>query len=671
MASLIKIRRTTTANLPSPTEQGELVYVYDTTNSDSANGGAGKRLYIGDPTSNTNSPIAIGGQYFTDLIDHAPGTLTAGSGVIVDSNSKIDIFNVDNLTLDGNTISSTDTNGNITLDPDGTGYVQITGTNGLVLPVGTDAEQGPNVQGAIRYNTTSSSFEGYDGAAWGSLGGVIDIDQDTYITAEASADEDILRFYNAGVEGLNLQATSLNVASTVTTTNINATTASSDTTTGALVVDGGVGIAGNLNVAGLINAASATFTSINGTPIGDTTPSTGAFTQLTVDNIGIDGNTITSGDANGNIVLDPDGTGTVDVSGARITQVGDPTQATDAVNKQYVDAVAEGLHVHEQVHAIITTDLATITGDTVTYDNGTDGIGATLTLSTALDFAGGDLDGDTDVAVGDRIIVAGESTAAHNGIYVLTSTTVLTRSDDFDTPTEMGGGDFVFVTHGSTYSDTGWVLSEPVGTVGTDDVVWVQFSGAGAYTAGAGLSQTGTTFDVEVAASGGIEIVNDALQLKAGVAGAGLTYTSGVLDVVGTTDRITIAADSIDIASTYVGQTSITTLGTIGTGTWQGSVIQDAYIADNLTISGGTIDNTPIGGTTASTGAFTTLTASGEVDFTDTTDATSLTTGAMVLSGGAAINKALYIGTNIVGAVDVSSNPTSNLTNFIVDGGSY
>ena len=815
MASLIKIKRTTTANLPSPAEQGELVYVYDTTNADSGNGGAGKRLYIGDPNSSTNSPIAIGGQYFTDLIDHAPGTLTSGSALIVDDNSKIDIFNVDNLTLDGNTISSTNTNGNITLDPDGTGYVQITGTNGLVLPVGTTAEQGPSVQGAIRYNTTSASFEGYSGTDWGSLGGVIDIDQDTYITAEETADEDILRFYNAGAESLNIQGTSINVASTVTTTNINATTTSTSTTTGALVVDGGVGIAGALYVGGLINADSATFSSINNTPIGDTTPSTGAFTTLSssgeatlasaivsdltatrvtfagasgaltdsadltfsgstltatnlsvgtqatlasaavsdltatrvtfagtsgelsdsadltfsgstltatnlsvgtqatlasaaisdltsgrivlagtsgelgdstnltfdgtvlttteaqVDNINIDQNTISSTDTDGDIVLDPNGTGAVDVSGARITSVGDPTQATDAVNKQYVDAVAEGLHVHEQVHAIITTPLATITGDTVTYDNGTDGVGATLTLGTAIDIAGGDLDGDTDITVGERLIVAGESNAAHNGIYVLTSTTVLTRSEDFDTPTEMGGGDFVFVTHGTTYADTGWVLSEPVGTVGTDNVVWVQFSGAGAYTAGAGISQDGTTFNVEVAASGGIEIVNDALQLKAGVAGAGLTYTNGVVDIVGTADRITVNTNDIDIASTYAGQTSITTLGTIGTGTWQGSVIANAYIAEDLTIAGGSINNTPIGATTANTGAFTTLTASGEVDFTNTTDSSSLTTGAVVISGGVAINKALYVGTNLVGALDVDSNPTSNLNNFIVDGGTY
>lgn len=176
-----------------------------------------------------------------------------------------------------------------------------------------------------------------------------------------------------------------------------------------------------------------------------------------------------------------------------------PTVAVDTsviATKAYADSIAQGLHVHATVHAIATTSLATITGDTVTYDNGTDGVGATLTLSTALDLAGGDIDGDTDLATGDRIIIAGESNAAHNGIYVITSTTVLTRASDFDQPVEMAGGDFVFVTHGTNYADTGWVMSEAVGTVGVDNVPFVQFSGAGTYIAGTGLTLSGNEFSI-------------------------------------------------------------------------------------------------------------------------------------------------------------------------------
>jgi hypothetical protein len=98
-----------------------------------------------------------------------------------------------------------------------------------------------------------------------------------------------------------------------------------------------------------------------------------------------------------------------------------------------------------------------------------------------------------------RILVKDEVTTANNGIYVRTSSTVLTRADDFDTPTEMAGGDFTFVTAGTVYDNTGWVMPDPVTTVGTSPVVWVQFSGAGTYTAGSGLTLTGSVFSVNVA----------------------------------------------------------------------------------------------------------------------------------------------------------------------------
>ena len=79
-----------------------------------------------------------------------------------------------------------------------TSTLQITGTDGVVIPVGTTAQRSTATQGKIRYNTTLSSFEGYSGSAWGSLGGLVDVDQDTYICAEVATDDDELAFYNAG-----------------------------------------------------------------------------------------------------------------------------------------------------------------------------------------------------------------------------------------------------------------------------------------------------------------------------------------------------------------------------------------------------------------------------------------------------------------------------------------
>src|SRR6056300_1820671 len=121
MATIIKIKRTTGATAPSGLNQGELAYVYDTSQTNNGVGGNGYRLFIGDPTSTSNSPIEIGGEYFTNLLDHSHGVVTAGSGVIVDGSKKVDEWNVDNLKLDGNAFTSTNTDGDITITPNGTG----------------------------------------------------------------------------------------------------------------------------------------------------------------------------------------------------------------------------------------------------------------------------------------------------------------------------------------------------------------------------------------------------------------------------------------------------------------------------------------------------------------------------------------------------------------------
>jgi len=170
----------------------------------------------------------------------------------------------------------------------------------------------------------------------------------------------------------------------------------------------------------------------------------------------------------------------------------DPTSALQLATKQYVDSVAEGLHIHASCAAATTGTLASITGGTVTYNNGTAGVGATLTLSVALTV----LDGYT-LLNGDRVLVKNEATQANNGIYTwATGGTVLTRATDFDTAAEMASGDFTFVSNGTLYANTGWVQTNPVTVVGTSPVTWVQFSGAGTYTAGTGLTLTGTQFSL-------------------------------------------------------------------------------------------------------------------------------------------------------------------------------
>lgn len=213
----------------------------------------------------------------------------------------------------------------------------------------------------------------------------------------------------------------------------------------------------------------------NGTPIGNSYLANSTVTVGTT-SIALGGSSLTLGG----------------LTSVAVTQ--DPVSALQLATKQYVDAVAEGLHVHAACAAATTGTLASITGGTVTYNNGTAGVGATLTLSVALTT----LDGYS-LQNGDRVLVKNEATQANNGIYTwATGGTVLTRATDFDTTTEVASGDFTFVTNGTLYANTGWVQTNPVTTIGTSPIVFVQFSGAGTYTAGTGLTLTGSQFSLTV-----------------------------------------------------------------------------------------------------------------------------------------------------------------------------
>ena len=134
MSTIIRIKRSTTAGDPSTLGDGELAY----SAADYGSVSGGGRLYIGigaETAGDAASHLVIGGEYFTDKLDHAAGTLTASSAIITDADNKIDILNVDNLTLNGNTLSSTDTNGNIVLSPNGTG--NISASNKKIIDVAT------------------------------------------------------------------------------------------------------------------------------------------------------------------------------------------------------------------------------------------------------------------------------------------------------------------------------------------------------------------------------------------------------------------------------------------------------------------------------------------------------------------------------------------------------
>ena len=198
-------------------------------------------------------------------------------------------------------------------------------------------------------------------------------------------------------------------------------------------------------------------------------------------------------------------------------KVATPTDAAHIATKGYVDSARQGLDVKQSVRVATT---------------------AAINLSSDLE-AGDVIDGVTLVA-GDRVLVKEQGTASENGIYVAVASGAASRSSDANGTADTGElkpGTFTFVEEGTANADKGFVLStNGTITVGTTAIAWTQFSGAGSFTSGDGLSKDGNTINVNV-----------------------------------TANRTAITADAIDIASTYVGQSSITTLGTITTGTWNGT----------------------------------------------------------------------------------------------------
>jgi len=232
--------------------------------------------------------------------------------------------------------------------------------------------------------------------------------------------------------------------------------------------------------------------------------------------------TITLPDATGTVILS---TNTVNsltapsssfsMNSQKIVSLADPVDPQDAATKAYVDAARSGLDVKASVRAATTANI------TLSGEQTIDGV---------------------SVVAGNRVLVKNQGTGSENGIYVA-SADGWSRADDANSSAEVTAGMFTFVSEGTANSDSGWVLTtNDTITLGSTALVFAQFSGAGQITAGAGLTKTGNT-----------------------------------IDAVGTADRITVNADSIDIASTYAGQNTIATVGTITTGTWQATDVGVAH----------------------------------------------------------------------------------------------
>jgi len=479
MATTIQIKRSTGTSAPSSLSAGELAVTFGT----GTQSNLGDRLFIGDG-SNVD---VIGGKFFSDMLDHVQGTLTAGSAITVDGNKAVDDLIVGNNATTGGSIELKEGTNN------GTHHVQLKAPNALganlalTLP-GSDGNNGEVLK------TNGSGTLSFGTLAHGDLTGTLplsalEIDGGTDIGADL-ADADLL-IVDDGAGGTNRKTTLTRVkkyiysaiSSGATVTNSGALTLANTSVTNAM-------LAGSIANAKLANS-SITIGS-DAVALGATQTDLNGITSLDVDNITIDGNIISTTNTNGNLVLSPNGTGTVDVGNSRITTVATPTGATDAANKAYVDAQLQGLDVKNSVRVATTA-------------NGT--------LSSA--FANGQTVDGVTLSTGDRILLKNQSTGSENGIYTVNASGAPTRATDFDADSEVTGGTFFFVEEGTVNADNGFVMTnDGAVTVGTTALTFTQFSGAGQVTAGDALTKSGNTLNVAVDDSS-IEVSSDALRVKA------------------------------------------------------------------------------------------------------------------------------------------------------------
>lgn len=518
------------------------------------------------------------------------------------------------------------------------------GVAGMTVPIGATGDRsGAAVNGAMRYNSTNSRFEGYQNNSWANFGSgdgsVTSVNVSGGSTGLTTSGGPITGSGTITLVGTPISATNIAGGATnkipfqVTPSNTGFVDApvSADTflkwsgsafvwgtvagagtvtsvdgsggTTGLTFTGGPVTTSGTLTLGGTLavaNGGSGAAT-LTGYLIGNgASPFTASATIPNTDITGLgtmstqaaSAVAITGGTINGTTV------GATSAAAGTFTSVAmtsgtittTPSSGNDIVNKTYADTIAAGINFHQSCNYASTTALPAST-----YNNGASGVGATLTAN-----ANGALtvDGYTFTSPADdgkRILIKNQANTAHNGVYVLSQAGdavpgtpfILTRATDFNTPgtgvNQINAGDFFLITSGTANANTSWVQQTPLPIVmGTTGIVFAQFGAPIVYSPGTGLTES-PAYTFNIATTG-------VVAASYGGAATAVSLSINAQGQVTSAADVSIAIAGSQITSGTVGSayisgsyTGITGVGTLTAGTWNATTIAPAHGGTGLT----------------------------------------------------------------------------------------